>query len=241
MFVRSALSVSFALAVSAQFAFGSQLLLNPGFETPVVDSSDTCNGSPAFCLAFNAGDNIGGWTVVQGPGSAATLGIVDILGANYTENGGSLRFDPAEGTQSLDLTGNDNQGPNGVQQTVATLAGASYTLGFDVGNQDNSLGNYGLFSSVDLYVDGALVSGSPYTTTVSTAGDIAWQNFMYTFTADDSGLTTVTFINNTPLADNFTGLDDVTLEGPSPVPEPASWAMAGAGLVFLCSMRPSLV
>jgi hypothetical protein len=197
------------------------LIVNPGFESPVV-------ANPNNFLEFSAGDNIGGWTVISN--SANTSNILLLLNNSYSEVSGTLLFTSQSGQQNLDLTGPNNLGDNGVQQTVATVPGQGYSLSFYVGNQDNRQSNYALNSSVELDVNGAFVAN--YTTTATTANNVSWQQFTYTFTASSAN-TTVAFLNSTPVSDNYAGLDTVDLElATATAPEPGSLILMLTVAVF---------
>ena len=160
-------SLSLFFAVPA----AGNLLINPGFESPVI-------ANPNNFLEFSAGHDIGGSTVISK--SANTTNIVLLLNNSYSEVSGTLLFTAQSGQQNLDLTGPNNLGDNGVQQTVATVPGQSYSLSFYVGNQDNRQSNYPLNSSVELDVNGAFVANP--TVSATTANNVSWQQFTYGFT-----------------------------------------------------------
>jgi len=131
-------------------ADGLNLLVNGSFEQPIVSAGSTC-GAYANCLGFHNGvagnDNIGGWQLigkggVDGGGNPIpdAPATVMVLGFAYTEpdntTGQTLNFHPENGLQSVDLTGEGNQGTtNGIKQAVTTTAGLSYVLTFWVGHQ----------------------------------------------------------------------------------------------------------
>jgi hypothetical protein len=217
------------------------LLLNGDFESPLTPRTSRC-GPFANCLGFHNGlagsDNIAGWQLfgkggvdsggVPIPGSPATILL---LGYDYNEpdtaTGGTLHFHPQHGMQSLDLTGEGNQGTtNGIKQSVATLPGSSYTLTFWVGHQYSlAPGYFGGPGAVGLYLDGQSVGSFAHS--LDTFEDVTWMPFRYTFTATGSQ-TVIAFQNATPVGNNYAGLDNVSLVE---VPEPASLALAMIGLV----------
>src|SRR5689334_18349553 len=87
----------------------ADLLLNGSFEDSIVDAGDVC-GPFAYCRAFTPGDTIDGWIVI---GKGGVAGTSMVITNNYVEpdsgDGQTLRFDPADGNQSIDLTGEGNQ------------------------------------------------------------------------------------------------------------------------------------
>lgn len=209
----------------------ANLISDGSFETPTVASGVNCSGFTG-CEGFPVGAALGAWTVV---GISTTANAILLLNNNYTENGGELHFTSQDGQQSVDLTGFTNQGRDGVEQTVATTPGTSYTLTFWVGNQDDSQTFYPLPSAVELDVNGAFVAD--YANDNNTPANLNWKQFSYTFSAS-SALTKIDFYNATPIADNEAGVDNVDLEAASAVvPEPASVALLETGLILLGVMR----
>ena len=88
-----------------------------------------------------------------------------------------------DGKQWLDLTGTGvSTGTRGVIQTVATIAGASYSLSFWVGNVSDSRsadtpgGTFGVTSTVGLKINGT-AAGS-YTNSAP-GMTLAWQQFTH--------------------------------------------------------------
>jgi hypothetical protein len=181
--------------------------------------------------------DIGGWSVI-GKGGASDVAVVLQFGPNYTEpngSGGTLHFHAQSGNQSLDLTGEGNQGlTNGVKQGVATSSGLEYRLSFYVGNQDNSAPGYPNPSSIVLFVDGAPID--TFTTAANTANDVSWRHFHYDFTAA-SALTTIAFLNGTGVGDNYAGLDHVALSALNAVPEPGTLGLILSGVAVSFILR----
>jgi hypothetical protein len=213
------LAAALAAVASMPAAAAVNLIQDGGFEALTVASGSYANYALAAGTPLQAGSP---WFMDGG----TSLNAVHTA---YAE--GSLVFNAQSGSVSMDLTGTGNTGANRVSQNVPTVTGASYTLGFWVGNADDSRSNYAGPSSINLLVNGSPVG--TYTATASAANQISWQPFSYSFAAT-SGLTKITFENATPAGNNLAGLDNVTM-----VPEPAEWAMmlAGLGLVALVARR----
>lgn len=232
----------FLIAIPAS---ADNLLLNGSFESPIVPADSFC-GPYADCIGYHNGvnDNIDGWLVIGKsgidgngdpiPGSPASILQ---LGYNYQEpknmTNEVLNFHPQDGLQSVDLTGEGNQGlDNGIKQSVATIPGTVYGLSFWVGHQDPTADGYtlgpamiGLVINQDLPI---IFSNNGVTT-----DDVTWQMFNYYFTAT-GGLTTIAFLNETPVGNNLAGLDNVTLAA---VPEPGTMILLGSGLFIAFRSR----
>jgi hypothetical protein len=145
-------------------------------------------------------------------------------------------FPAKDGVQWLDLTGDLSNAVEGVQQTVTTTPGTSYTLSFWVGNVFQPGGAYGTTSTVNVRLGGigGTLLGS-FTNSSTTTGTQVWQQFSTSFTAAGTS-TTLAFINGDPASDNTNGLDLVDLEvGSAAVPEPASLVLVGSALALLAA------
>src|SRR6185295_476710 len=203
------------------YADSINLITNGSFENPVVSADSTC-GTYANCVGFHnavaGNDNIGGWQLIGKGGvdinnvpiSGAPATML-LLGLNYTEpdtfSGQTLFFHPEDGLQSLDLTGEGNQGTtNGVKQSIVTNTGSLYSLSFWYGHQYSSAPGYTGLSALALYIDGNLIDS--FGTSQNTLDDVSWSEFGRTFTASSSQ-TTIAFLNDAPVGNNFAGLDNV--------------------------------
>jgi len=203
----SAFAASVGLLVSSPAR--ATLLTNGDFESPSVPVGSFTNFTSGSTL-------ITGWTVV-GP-------EVSIVSGSFTQNGFS--FTAESGVQWVDLTGDNANSSEGVEQTVATTPSADYSLSFWVGNIVNPDGIFGTTSTVHVVIDGTQVSsaensGGADTTTQN------WEQFTVPFSATGSS-TTIEFLNADPPTDNTNGLDNVTLVqtagAPPSVPLPsAAW------------------
>jgi hypothetical protein len=230
----------------AATAAQANLISNGSFEDPTTPASSvtcgtafntTCQGyySPDQTNAPATGPfDIGAWSVIgKDAGLSAgggALASVMQLGPLYTETnfgpaGGLLHFTAQDGTQALDLTGEGNQGANGIKQSFASTAGTQYSLSFYLGHQDPSAEGYAGPSSLDLYIDGVLVGTFDNSDVVTQ--DVAWKPFEFTFSAVNAS-TVIAFINATPVGNNYTGLDNVVLAAFS-IPEPGTLALLGIG------------
>src|SRR5215467_1430389 len=177
--------------LSATVAFGAQanLVVDGDFETPVTGPGGFNSGY----LAFSSGATFGGaWLVTGGGNDVAVTPATE-----YTSLGGPLIYFVSHGgSQSLDLTGEyDNGAAMGVQQTIPTLAGQTYSLSFWVGAVTTPDWD-GYAGSATINV---LLNGSAFQTAVNSdlSGDATtWKQFSYQFTA--TGPTTLEFQSGTP-------------------------------------------
>src|SRR5271165_3206481 len=80
---------------------GANLISDGSFETPALIN---------VSQSFNAGTNIGAWSVV----GTGTNPAVSIVTSAYLQ--GNVLFSPQDGNQSLNLAGLGNQATNGVLQ-----------------------------------------------------------------------------------------------------------------------------
>ncbi len=175
-------------------AFDAGLLIaNGGFEFPVAPDG----GFPFYAT----GETFAGWTVV------GQTGNVSVVSTFFSENG--ITFPAHSCRQSLDLTGNGTK-ETGVSQTVTTVAGASYTLSFWVGNAVHpTLSIYGTSATVKTLVDDNLVLTAANSDGAGT-NTLVWKPFSVSFVAA-SNATKITFLNADPAGDTSNFLDDVIL------------------------------
>jgi len=217
------------LALAASSGLYANLIQNGSFESLTL-------GGTFSTLSTGDTTSLPSWVVTGACGN----NCITVLRNGYTENSGTLAFQPEDGLQSLDLTGSFNSLVGGVQQTVASLtAGQRYTLSFWVGNQDNQQFNYSLPSSVQVFVDG--VSQGTFTNNDSTPNQLTWRLISLDFTAATTSAV-IRFDNATPLVDDEMGLDNVSLEvaAAGGVPEPGTFVLFGLSGAFLALARRKL-
>jgi uncharacterized protein (TIGR03437 family) len=187
---KSAFLVAIAIVVAAGTA-QANLLVNGSFESPIVPAGGFQN--------FDSGSGgITGWTVT---GPAGTN--VSVVSGTFKDAGFS--FPSEDGSQWLDLTGDQSNNLEGVSQSVSTVAGTTYTLTFWVGNI-SGLGS--TYSSVGLKINGSPAGNF---TNSEPGTSMAWQKFTYAFIATSS-TTAIEFDNLDPTSDDSNGLDNVDLE-----------------------------
>jgi hypothetical protein len=170
---------------------------DPGFETPAVPVGSYGN--------FDTGVKIGPWKV------EGASGDVSVVSTSFTDDG--LTFDAKQGAQYLDLTGFASNSATGVSQTVPTVVGTTYGLGFSVGNVYNPTGPFGTTSTVVVSVNGAKVLTAKNTKGKGQAKQV-WEHFTVQFKAGTS-TSTLRFINGDSASDNDNGLDAITLKAVS--------------------------
>jgi hypothetical protein len=223
---------------------------------PAVLSALVSGGAAAANLVSNGDfDNIGGvWVNNTGLGSddlktSGSTNIPDwtnVSGAANefwvaASNGYSLSAAPGNGSgYFVDLTGQANSKPyGGLEQVIATTAGAKYTLTFDLGASteynSSGLGAAALTASA---------AGASQLFTLSPSSLNQWAAETLSFTATGSS-TTIEFLGDSAYTSRYVGLDNVSVQQvqSSSVPEldPASAASALAlllgGMAILCGRR----
>ena len=159
------------IALAGVGAARANLISNPSFETttPVV--------APGTFVLFTPGSTaVTGWTVV---GAAGT--DIGVTSTTFTQSG--ISFPAEDGSNWVDLTGlNTNNDTQGLQQTIATIIGDTYTLSFFVGNVDSPSTGFGVTSTVNVFANGSSLGA--FTNNCTTcATTLTWVPFSHTFTA----------------------------------------------------------
>jgi hypothetical protein len=187
--IKSAAPVLAALAFFASPVAAGNLLLDGSFEKPVV--------ADGTYQLFNTGDTFQNWTVVGDPGNVA------IVNDDFSY---CVPLPAKKGVQFLDLTGTSNS-PTGVQASVKTTPGSTYSITFFIGNLAGG-GNCGTTSTVNLMIDGVSVASF---TSKKTGDTLVWKKFSTEFTAQNAS-TTIAFFNGDGPNDTANGLDAITVE-----------------------------
>lgn len=200
----------------AQLVNGSFETASPGYTAPTGSgSASLANGSTAIL----------GWTVFGGSSSDGLAWL----------GSGAYGVTTPYGNDFLDLTGYQDTSPYfGVEQTVTTIVGDTYSLGFALGvDQSSSIYN----GPISVTVDVGSSQSSSFSVNPAGTGNI-WTVEADTFTATS----TSTLISFQGLSgDQYIGLDDVSLtdNGVSATPLPAALPMfaGGLGLVGFLARR----
>lgn len=206
----------FALATvlmlaAASSASASNLLTNGGFDDPTGFSPPSNN---TMSLGVGA-TTMTGWTVVNG--SLAWIQTPDPFNLN-----------PTSPSFFLDLTDYRDASPyGGVTQLLSTTAGNTYVLSFDLGSSLQ-------YNVPDSITASAGATSATFTSTNTSQNDI-WEHHTLQFTAGAGPTTLISLVGNNA-AGAYIGLDSVSVELQTAIPEPATWAMmilgfAGIGFV----------
>ena len=128
-------------------------------------------------------------------------------------------------TRSLDLSGTTDSPGSGVEQTIATVAGRTYNISFDVYTGGLTY-NGGVDFSINGTKLGANLQGEEIKNTIKT--------YKYSFLATST--TTLSFRDVT--GGYVSHIDNVSMTA-APVPEPASMAVLSVGALALIRRRKS--
>ncbi len=212
-----------SLLAFTQPAQAAELIIDGGFENPIVTTPGLFQSG---FVSYAPGASFGGpgnnsWKVVGGGNNITVTSDTE-----YTT--GPTYYNGHTGLQWIDLTGEfDNGSAVGIEQTVATIAGATYDLSFWVGSFVDAA------TSINVFVNGSSIGIWTNPTGGSTPGlGTNWAQFSQAITATGTSTTLGFYYAG---GRSVGGLDDVsfTSRPTSGVPEPATWALmlAGFGLV----------
>jgi len=212
------MNVSHPLAAAALLAMlagaaRANLLANGSFESG--NFAPPGNATMSLPVGSTA---ITGWAVVG-----------DVT--SWIGTGNPWGLSASDGARFLDLTDYAPGVPfGGVTQTIATQAGATYRLSFDLGSSTY----WGRVSAVQASAGGSSASF----TGAASGGNDDWESFSMLFTAA-SGSTAVTLQGLT--GQWYIGLDNVAVEWvggpPAAVPEPAAVWLLVAGIGAMAALR----
>lgn len=195
-----------ACFVSAQGA----LINNGGFELGTF--VDDGNGTDSFLAGPTT---ITGWTAVGRQ-------------VSWIRSPNPWLLSAEEGTHFLDLTGYQPGPPfGGVTETIATNVGQQYDLSFFLGSYTQRWGG----PPVAILASAGSTSQTFTVTTTSTAS--TWTPFSMLFTATSPN-TAITLTGAAGV--EYVGLDNVSVDLASSVPEPNSWVLMMLGLGLVGSM-----
>jgi hypothetical protein len=185
-------------------AQAANLFVNGSFETPTINYQLLGGGSTA----------ITGWTTV--------LSGVEHFSPSALGYGAA-----ADGVMVVDLANYTYLTGGGLEQAVATTPGQRYDVSFAAGNSLSS-GRTGT-GIIKVTIDGATTLS--FNTAVATGAAMAWETRSFSFVAAGTN-TLVRFWNDQNPNLYFADLDAVSVQT-SPVPEPGSWLLMGAGLATM--------
>jgi Protein of unknown function (DUF642) len=198
----------------------ASLITNGSFDNT---SGQFTNNSGAGGDLVDVGSNaITGWTI---SGSYALLWVPTPMPPASPYYGGLTSSPGNASGYFLDLTGNTDQGPyDGVSQLIATTAGATYKLTFDLGSATQWGFEDGLTASAG--------STSQVFTSMNTNTTDTWTSEVLDFTATGPS-TLISLVGAS--GQHYIGLDnvDVVQTSMSATPLPATWLMMFSGLLGL--------
>jgi choice-of-anchor C domain-containing protein len=202
-----AISLVFLLACVGTVSAETNLVLNGGFESPVV-------GSP--WATVGAGNGLTGWTI--------NYGSIDLIHGGWQSH---------LGDQSIDLAGDS---PSKISQTINTAdLGATYTLSFWLAGNPYTPAKG--VKGLNVYWDGALIKSTSFDTTYTSMENMGWTLVTISGLKATKTTTEIAFEQGTsdnPACG--VALDDISIvdppvDPPTPAPEFPSTALPAAMLV----------
>jgi len=144
-----------------------------------------------------------------------------------TPNAYGVTASPGNGSAYfVDLTGQANNKPyGGIEQTIATTPGATYTLTFALGSSTSYNGTGLNAAALTASATGSSLLASQLFALVATSTN-TWATESLSFTADSTS-TTIEFLADSAYTSQYVGLDNVSVAA---VPLPASLGMMLLGL-----------
>jgi hypothetical protein len=173
-------------------------------------------------------------TIIKTTAGIPLFGVNSIT--SDASGNGYFLFEPTDGVYPSPVTA--ASGEFYIRSAIAVIPNSIYTLSFDMTNAD-----YSVIASVVASIDGTAFSAVSASGCFNGAGDNCpfqdgWQTFSFTW---NSGANTTAQIVLNDLTHssggNDFGVDDITLSGPPPVPEPGSAVLLTAGLAGLAASR----
>jgi hypothetical protein len=189
--------------------------------TPFLHANIVTNGS------FESLPSTGSPSLL--PGDSTSLPGWTVLVAELAQISPDNTFGitASDGGYSLDLSGYHDSFPyGGVEQSLSTIAGATYSIQFDVGTFNGT-------SSVQVSVGDLVDVGS------STNVGLLWTTFSGSFTASGTS-SLLDLVGTVSGSGNYIGLDNVVVNLqslPASTPEPASFLLLGCGVGVLALVR----
>jgi hypothetical protein len=162
------------------------------------------------------------------PGWTNVSGFANEFWVTTPNNYDGLTASPGNGsTYFVDLTGQANSNPfGGLKQTITTVANDHYILSFALGasTQWNPVSNSMAASALTASATGlSLLNSQLFSLTPNSLN--SWTTETLSFTADSTS-TVIEFLGDSANVDSkYIGLDNVSVNLSSAVPEASTWAM----------------
>ena len=185
--------IAIALAAHTGEARSANLVKDGSFEKPAVPVGGLTR--------FGTGSKIGPWKVV------GASGTVDLINSDFSFAG--FTYPAKSGVQWLDLSGDTNTA-TGVQQTINTTAGTTYSLTVYIGSVYDPSGPVGTSSTVNVLVNGQNIASFTNNAKSGQPPVQQWRKFSTEFVASGPA-TTIAFINGDPQNDTDCGIDKASV------------------------------